>query len=118
MPRTLSYPAQTYQPGTYGPLTLNGFSSANTDWLVISLTVLNWPARSDLIKGSLRWSTGDGADFVISSPPRDRFGNPLSVVNVRSGVPRVGNGKGPVNQATATFVVAEALATAVTFQAV
>lgn len=118
MPSTFTRPSTVYQPGGYGPFTIDGFLSADTDVLELVLTVENWPAVASLITGQLRWNTGDGVDFVIDSPPHDRTGKPLPTAVVRVTVPQTATGKAAVTSATARLTVMQPISTAVTFRAV
>lgn len=117
MARTFSLASRNYAAGAYGPFDVDSFTSADTDWLLLEFSVENWPAHDALITGQMRWDSGDGADFAIRSPVRDRSGNPLAVARVRVGVPQTPDGKAAVTTGTVSMRTALALRTAVTVTA-
>jgi hypothetical protein len=118
MARTFTAASRNYAAGTYGPFAIDGFVSADTDFLDIEFTVENWPTASPLITGELRWNTGDGMDFAIASPPRDRLGNLLTKTWVRVSVPEGPDGKAIVSSATAMLTAHAAMRTSVTLRAI
>lgn len=117
MPRSRTIQSRNYAAGDYGPFPVDGFTRADTDWLVVEFTVEDWPEHPALITGELRWDTGDGADFSIKSPVRDRFGNALPVARVKVEVPQTADGKAAVTSGTLALRAALPLRTAITVTA-
>ena len=107
MARSISVPLNTYPAGTYGPFSVNGFTKANTDYLLLTLTVDNsWPQTQDvLIRISMRWDNGGGADFDVVGDQRDKFSVLRSVVTFGIYVPRDISGKVESKSGVVTAIV-------------
>ena len=100
MPRTISRPSQTYQPGTYGPFNVDQLSNANTDALEWSATIEGWPSDPTvlLFKATLAWDTGGGATWHIYGGRKNRDGTPATEVRERIFTPVESNGAGGVRK--------------------
>lgn len=124
MARTLSVPQQTFQPGTYGPYSIDSFTKNNTDYLEVAMTIVNWPVSTDvpvppLFDLQIKWDTGEYASFALVQVPRvDKYGNPEMSALFRSQVPRDATGKRSVSGGNATLTVYAAFTSAVTVHAV
>jgi len=123
MPRTINIPSTEYQPGTYGPFTVNGFNSNNTDRLRITFTRENWPGTNedDVLAASMIWNSGGGTAFTLPGGVLlDKNGVEMLVSYVQVSVPETAatNGKKPVNSAVATMIVNQTLRTAITIEAI
>lgn len=120
MPRRLSVPSQVYEAGTYGPLSVDSFTNANTEKLVLTLTCEGWPQDADpLLTVMLLWDTGHGVRVPIPGRQVNKDGSPKTSVHVEVDVPRVAGGKkGKVAGGAVTVDAHAALRTAVTLEAV
>jgi hypothetical protein len=119
MARTFSRPSTFYQPGVYGPFSLDSITNANTDALVATFTVEGWPQDVDpLLVVQVRWDSGAGGDFAIAGRQVNRDGTPRSLVTLRVDVPQRANGKAAVAGGSITVEAKAALTTAITFSAV
>lgn len=92
MPRTFNIPAGTYPAGVYGPYSVDSFTNANTDALVLTLPTAGWPTEPGVavLRASLVWDTGGGAAATFYSNPVDRAGQPLEFVVLRVGLVKEG----------------------------
>jgi len=114
VPRTLSVPSSTYQPGSYGPFQINGFNANNSDKMVLTMTVDGWPAvDEDIFKLRLEWEDGNFAEFGV-------IGNQGAATEATFtfNYPHDVDGKRPNNRAFASMEVYQAFTTAATLEAV
>jgi hypothetical protein len=63
MARTLTRASQVYQPGLYGPFSVDGFTNADTERLVATLTVEGWPDDPVVMVVTLTHSINAGIPF-------------------------------------------------------
>lgn len=111
MARTLSRNSRLYDSGSYGPFSIDSFTNANSEYLLLTLTNESWPNVSGLLDIRLTWNTGEGARFIIP-------GSSISPVVLQVPIPKLLSEKRQVSSATAIIVVLQTLRTAFTFQAV
>ncbi len=103
MARTFNIPTQTRPAGVYGPFSVDSFTSANTDRLVLTLTASGaWPTADPMLRIDMAWSNGTTWSDTIPGPQPN---NPLTWA---LGIPKVGDGKVAVvsGQITITTFVA------------
>ena len=89
MPKTLSRPSQLYQPGVYGPFSVDQITNANTAALEWSASIENWPTDPTtlLLKARLLWDSGGGATWWIFGGRKNRDGTPATEIRERVYVP-------------------------------
>ncbi len=112
MARTFSRPQQSYPAGTYGPFSVDSFTNANTDRLVLDLTVVGWPNATPLMQIEILWDTGGGARFDVSGP------QVLPSVSFGVSVPKDGGQKRNVSGGTVTIRTFATITTAINLGAV
>ena len=120
MPRDLSVPEQLYQPGEYGPYAVDQFTNANTDFLELVLSVVNWPTASPLMELFMRWESDASFRFVVPwvNGQLDKLGNPITEARFRIAVPQLANGKAAVTRGSVHARLFQPIRTAITLQAV
>jgi hypothetical protein len=120
MARTINIPLNTYQPGNYGPFTVNGFNSNNTDYILLTMTVDGtWPLTQDILfKLDMLFGESGGASYEVVGDQRDKFGVLKPTVEFKVPFPNDVNGKQNRTNLSATAQVFAAFDTAITLQAV
>lgn len=114
MARTFSRPRATYQPGIYGPFSLDGLTNDDTSRVVVTLTIVDWPVDANpLFIAKVRWSDGSEATYNVSGNQGIATSGTLAFA-----VPMVNGVKIPIDGATITMEVFAAMTTAVSAQAV
>lgn len=112
MARSIQVSENTYAAGTYGPFNLDSFTNNNTDAIVMTMTVVGWPAIAALMIVTLKYNNGDGAVFSITGTQLNPF--------TKLTVPVFMNefGKRPVSGATATVQLLAQATTAISMEAI
>ena len=104
MPRSRSIPSRDYDAGVYGPFDLDGFTKGNTEELVLSLSIENWPDIDPLVTVRVRWDNGDGADAAFSGGVHyDKAGQVVTHATLVVSIPRSGSGKADVTAGSVNF---------------
>lgn len=124
MARTLTRNSQAYAPGTFGPFSIDSFTSANTDKIEVVMTnVNNWPVVAGgppLFTLTIKWNTGEGGifrEFAVLHTEKDGT-TPQTQVTYGSMVPRRATGKAVVSSGTVSIESFRAFTTGITFRAV
>lgn len=123
MPRSRTIPSATYQPGTYGPFSLDGFTRGNADYIEAIFTVEGWPTASPVLTVTGQWSNGTPFGASFAGGVLGRGGVPPTQVSMRAFIPtEAGAGGQPskrdVVSGTVTLTAHVPLTTAVTIRAV
>lgn len=124
MPRTLSVASRLYEPGVYGPFSVDKFTNVNTDALRSTFTVENWPHEIDpLFRVTMKWDNGDSATAHVSGRQLEKDGSQKASIsftfNVRK-IPNNGsnNGKAKVEGGEIELEAFHPFRTAITFGAI
>lgn len=119
MARSRTISERLYLPGSYGPFSVDSFTSANTERLELRLTQVNWPEGVPLMRIQIAWDSGDAATFEVAGVTPDiETGEPLSQVNFWFTVPRTSSGKRNVAGGSVSVELYQLLRTAITVTAV
>ena len=126
MARTFSAPLQTYQPGVYGPYSVNQLTNANTDRLEVRMTIgPDWPKDPNqaVVRIDALWDTGGGASWTFNGDLKNQDQTPRTEILVWVQVPVEGDGaggvqKGQVGGGNVRFEVFAPITTAVTLAGV
>lgn len=122
MARTFSVNARNYQPGDYGPFTIDAFTKNDAAGVEIELTVEGWPDVPVIATGRFDLGTVTGGGLAIPGVPRNRAGTPLTTYTLRLIYPTWVEGgtasKLDANDATLTLTLLQAIRTAITVRAI
>ena len=118
MPRTFSRNSQFYNPGTYGPFSIDAFTKNDADEIEVTLTVENWPVVETV--AVLTLTANNGAQMTVNVPgqPKNRDGTPATVFRARLGFPADDGVVRDTSNATLSAEVLSRFRTAITLRAV